>query len=85
MGTSEIRIRPAKLDEGPQLTELALRAKSHWDYDDRFLAGARAALTIDAGTIRSARIYVAEQDGTTIGFCGLTGQPSKGGAGTDVP
>ena len=75
---SGISIRPARAGEGPDLTELALRAKSHWGYGEPFLAAARATLTIDAGTISSARVYVAEQDGATAGFYGspyLTGVP----------
>jgi GNAT superfamily N-acetyltransferase len=62
----------------PDLIELALRAKSHWGYGEPFLAAARATLTIDAETISSARVYVAEQDGATVGFYGLTGEPPSG-------
>ena len=65
-------------DLGVSVTELALRAKSHWGYGEPFLAAARATLTIDAGTISSARVYVAEQDGATAGFYGLTGEPPSG-------
>ena len=75
---SGISIRPARAGEGPDLTELALRAKSHWGYGEPFLAAARATLTIDAETISSARVYVAEQDGATAGFYGLTGEPPSG-------
>ena len=78
MNVSGISIRPAGAGEGPDLTELALRAKSYWGYGEAFLAAARAALTIDAETISSARIYVAEQDGATVGFYGLTGEPPSG-------
>lgn len=78
MGMSGISIRPARAGEGPDLTELALRAKSHWGYGEPFLAAARATLTIDAETISSARVYVAEQDGATVGFYGLTGEPPSG-------
>jgi len=78
MGMSGISIRPARAGEGPDLTELAPRAKSHWGYGEPFLAAARATLTIDAGTISSARVYVAEQDGATAGFYGLTGEPPSG-------
>ena len=75
---SGIGIRPARAGEGRDPTELAVRAKSHWGYGEPFLAAARAALTLDAETISSARVYVAEQDGATVGFYGLTGEPPSG-------
>jgi GNAT superfamily N-acetyltransferase len=78
VGASDIRVRPAREDEGPGLTGLAVRAKSHWGYDENFLESARAELTIDAGTIRSSRIYVIEQDGEAIGFYGLVGEAPRG-------
>ncbi|HEY7004811.1 MAG TPA: GNAT family N-acetyltransferase [Gaiellaceae bacterium] len=78
MRDPEISLRPANADEGTELTELALRAKSHWGYDDCFLEKARADLTIDADTIRSARIYVLERGGATVGFHGLLGEPPQG-------
>jgi GNAT superfamily N-acetyltransferase len=73
-----IAIRPARLDEGPELTELAVRAKSHWGYDAGFLDSARADLRIDPDTIRSARIYVVEHAGSIVGFYGLLGEPPEG-------
>lgn len=75
---SSLRSRPARLDEGGELTELAVRAKSHWGYDPAFLDAARAELTIDAETIGSARVYVLDHEGTTIGFYGLVGEPPRG-------
>ena len=78
MDEVEVTIRAALPDEGPELTELALRAKSHWGYDPRFLDSARSELTIDADTIRSARIYVLDRDGDTIGFYGTLGEPPQG-------
>lgn len=75
---SSLRSRPARLDEGGELTELAMRAKSHWGYDPVFLDAARADLTIDAETISSARSYVLDHEGTTIGCHGLVGEPPRG-------
>lgn len=75
---NSLSVRPATEDEGSDLTELALRAKSHWGYDANFLDTARADLTIDAEKIRSARIYVLEDRGRTIGFYGLLGDPPRG-------
>jgi GNAT superfamily N-acetyltransferase len=78
MAERPISARPARPDEGGALTELSLRSKSHWGYDAPFLESARANLTIDAETIRSARIYVVEREGETIGFYGLLGEPPEG-------
>jgi hypothetical protein len=35
-----VNARPARPDEGDELTELVLRAKSHWGYDAAFLESA---------------------------------------------
>jgi GNAT superfamily N-acetyltransferase len=78
MDQFDITIRAARPEEGPELTELALRAKSHWGYDSHFLDSARADLVIDAGTIGSGRIHVLERDGDTIGFYGIVGDPPQG-------
>ncbi len=71
-------MRPAREDEAAALAELALRAKSHWGYDQAFLEAARADLTIDAQTIRWARIYVIEHAGFPIGFMVCLGSPPRG-------
>jgi SAM-dependent methyltransferase len=73
-----LEIRPARPDEGPLLSRLALHAKAHWGYDEQFLEAAREALTIDAETIAAARIFVLERKGTAIGFYGLAGDPPEG-------
>jgi GNAT superfamily N-acetyltransferase len=75
---SPLAIRPAHAGEGPALTELALRAKSHWGYDAEFLEGARVALMIDEDAIRGARISVLERAGVVLGFYGLLGNPPSG-------
>jgi hypothetical protein len=58
MTVAQSRLRPARFDEGSDLTESALCAKSHWGYDVGFLGSARADLTIDEDVIRSSTIYV---------------------------
>jgi len=75
---SALAFRTARVDEGPALTELALRAKAHWGYDEEFLQGARAALTIDDDTIRCAKLSVLERAGVVIGFFGLVDSPPVG-------
>lgn len=79
-GTTEpdCATRPARPGEGPALTELALRAKSHWGYDREFLEAARGDLTIGESIIRESAISVLERDGARLGFWGLVGEPPDG-------
>lgn len=78
MNTIQIGFRSARLDEGPDLTSLALRAKSHWGYDHAFLESARDDLTITEDVLRSSRVYVIENAGALIGFYGILGEPPTG-------
>ena len=41
-------IRPARPEEAAALSDLALRAKAHWGYDNAFLKAYRAELTVTA-------------------------------------
>src|SRR5262245_61866177 len=74
----ELTFRAARANEGPALTELALRAKTHWGYEENFLESARADLTINASVIRISRIRVLERAGETMGFYGIVGEPPEG-------
>jgi GNAT superfamily N-acetyltransferase len=78
MNASEVAFRSARPDEGVELTELAVRAKSHWGYDVDFLDSARRDLMLDADSIRAADIYVLVRDDVRIGFYGLLGRPPQG-------
>ncbi len=73
-----LEIRPARPDDGPLLSRLAIHAKAHWGYDEQFLEAAAEALTIDAETIAAASIFVLERKQTAIGFHGLVGDPPQG-------
>jgi hypothetical protein len=41
-----VEIRKARPDEAGELTELALRSKAHWGYDEAFMASCREELTV---------------------------------------
>lgn len=73
-----LEIRPARPDDGPLLSRLAIHAKAHWGYDEQFLEAAAEALTIDAESIAAASIFVLERKQTAIGFHGLVGDPPQG-------
>jgi GNAT superfamily N-acetyltransferase len=62
-------IRPARADETDALTELAMRSKAHWGYDDEFLRACREELTIRTEHI--GRIDVVEVDGRLAGMVRL--------------
>ena len=53
------------------LSELALRSKGHWGYDDEFLATCRAELTLTEDRLTTERIVVAEVDGDRMGYFAL--------------
>ncbi|MGW4896356.1 GNAT family N-acetyltransferase [Kitasatospora sp. NPDC004240] len=76
-----IHLRPARPDEAAELTDVALRSKAYWGYDEAFMAACRDELTLDAGLIEERRTTVAERDGRVLGFVTLVGAPPEGALG----
>lgn len=70
-------LRPAREAEASALTELALRAKASWGYDEDFLAACRAELTVTGADIRGGTRYftVIEAGGRVAGFHSLRPTP----------
>ncbi len=66
-----ISIRPARPDELDLLSDLALRSKGFWGYDDEFLEACRAELTITLNRLKTESIRVAEDDSGVIGFSAI--------------
>lgn len=66
-----LRIRRAKLSEADALTALAVRSKAHWGYDAAFIAKCHEALAVKHDNMRRYPYFVAERDGTVVGFYGL--------------
>jgi GNAT superfamily N-acetyltransferase len=66
-------IRHALPGEAAALTDLALRSKAHWGYDEEFLESCRADLTLAPGYIAASPVFVLEEDGARAGFYGLLG------------
>jgi len=64
--------RRARPEEAPALTELALRSKAHWGYDEAFMRLAREAMEIDAELVARSVSFVGERDGEIVGFYLLT-------------
>ncbi len=55
------------MHELPFLSELCLRSKAVWGYDQAFLDSCRAELTIRAEELTLSRLCVAEDDGAIVG------------------
>jgi ribosomal protein S18 acetylase RimI-like enzyme len=70
-----IVMRAARADEAAALSQLALRSKAFWGYDDDFLAACRDELTFHPGDVGVRRMVVAEESGRLVGFYTLDGQP----------
>ena len=63
-----LALRPARPEEGAELTELCLRSKAVWGYDDAFMAACRKELTLTPAGIRASRVQVAELHGRLAGL-----------------
>lgn len=75
------RLRAGREDEAEALSELALRSKGHWGYDEAFLAACREELRLHPGEVAVRRTTVAEQDGRILGFATLEGDGPEGELG----
>ncbi|ANW01650.1 GNAT family N-acetyltransferase [Bradyrhizobium icense] len=62
-----LALRPARPEEGPALTELCLRSKAVWGYDDTFMQACGKELTLTPATILASHVQVAELDGRLAG------------------
>ncbi|MFI0776774.1 GNAT family N-acetyltransferase [Streptomyces sp. NPDC021212] len=75
------RLRPGREEEAAALTELALRSKGHWGYDEEFLTACREELTMSEGELAARRTTVAEEGGRVLGFSTLEGAAPHGWVG----
>jgi GNAT superfamily N-acetyltransferase len=73
-----LHVRPGRRDEARLLSDLALRSKGHWGYDQAFLDACRAELTLTPQDVEVQRVTVAERDGHLVGFYALAGEPPEG-------
>ena len=68
---SDIDIRRALVSEAAQLTDLAMRSKAMWGYDERFMAMCLEELTVQITAIAAGNVWVAEADGAVVGLLEL--------------
>jgi GNAT superfamily N-acetyltransferase len=73
-----VTVRPAALDEVADLTELIMRSKAYWGYDEEFIARCRPALTLHPADVGPKRATVAEIDGRLAGVVTIGGTPPEG-------
>jgi GNAT superfamily N-acetyltransferase len=68
---SAVRIRPARPDEGEQLREIAVAAKSHWGYDRDQVERWAAQGDFSARALAEKQVLVAESNGRAVAFAAL--------------
>jgi GNAT superfamily N-acetyltransferase len=68
---TDVTVRLARAEEAAVLTELSMRAKASWGYDDAFMAQCRAELTLTAERMEAWTVWVAERDGQVAGMIAL--------------
>jgi len=61
-------VREARPDELPSLSDLCLRSKAVWGYDDAFLAACRRELTLQADELDTTKVGVAEDSNGVAGL-----------------
>jgi predicted N-acetyltransferase YhbS len=65
-------IRPARIEEASALSELCIRSKAVWGYDEAFMALARAVLQVSPEQIAAGDVWVATgADGEVAGIVAL--------------
>src|SRR5262245_10856127 len=57
--TAPPRIRLARPDEAPALSDICVRSKAHWGYDSEFMRLSWRSLQIDPAAIVAGRVFVA--------------------------
>lgn len=73
-----LRIEPARADQAKAISDLALRSKGYWGYDDEFLSAVREELTYAPADCASGEIFVAYLDRDVVGFGRLSGDRAEG-------
>jgi GNAT superfamily N-acetyltransferase len=62
-----LRLRTPHARELAGLSELCLRSKAVWGYDQAFLETCRAELTLSARDLATSHLQLAERDGAIVG------------------
>jgi ribosomal protein S18 acetylase RimI-like enzyme len=81
MDMDTVVVRAGRPDEAARLSEVALRSKGHWGYDQDFLVACRAELTFGPEDVAARRIMVADSPAGLAGFYSIDGDPPDGELG----
>lgn len=65
--TAAMHLRAPRPDEAELLTELCLRSKAVWGYDEAFMRACRTELTLSQADFASSSLQVAVEGDTIIG------------------
>lgn len=78
-GMAEVRLRSAEGGELAGLSELALRSKGYWGYDEAFLEACRAELTMTPERLASETVVVATggPEGAVLGYSSIVAEPFR--------
>jgi N-acetylglutamate synthase-like GNAT family acetyltransferase len=63
-----LRIRKATTEDAAALTTIAHDAKRHWGYPEHWIKHWQDDLTISPDFVAANQVYVAESEGTLLGF-----------------
>jgi GNAT superfamily N-acetyltransferase len=66
-----VTIRRARVDEAASLTDLALRSKAYWGYDEDFIDACRTDLTLTSDYLANNPVFVAESESQLEAFYSL--------------
>lgn len=69
-----VRIRAARAEEADKLSDLVLRFKAYWGYDDDFMRVAARFMVVTPKFLKENRSFVLEVDGQMVGFSSLVHQ-----------
>jgi GNAT superfamily N-acetyltransferase len=75
--SGSLKIRKAESEEATALTEIAHQAKKHWGYPDHWIQHWQDDLTISPDFVHDNPVYVAEGEGSLLGFYALVIQNDK--------
>lgn len=74
-------IRRARPDEAVRLTDLVMRSKAHWGYDDAFMKACRAELSVTPARIAREVLFVYDAGDGPEGTCELSIDGDEGQVG----
>jgi GNAT superfamily N-acetyltransferase len=72
-----LQLRPARPDEAELLTDLCLRSKAVWGYDEAFMRACRAELTLSAADLAPSSLQVAVDGDEVAGLVQIAVEGEK--------